>query len=490
MAFVVDVPESVTLSDYEAVAHLAHHVEALEETARGVRQKLSGRKIWMVNSTAQGGGVAEMLPTMISLLRDLGFPTEWAVIESSEPAFFDLTKQIHNMIHGEGSPELPAGSRELFERENESNAAFLAERMEPGDILIVHDPQPAALAGMIREHVDATAVWRCHIGLDLENASTRAAWDFLAPFLDAYDHGVFTTTEYVPETFARRSSIITPAIDPLGDKNRDLHFHKVVGILTNSALVRSPSPLVPPPYDDVVNRLQGDGSSRPANLWDDIGLLSRPMITQVSRWDRLKGWRPLIDAFVEMKRRFANGDDAEQDRAHRRRLDLVRLVLAGPDPASIQDDPEGQEVIEDLHNAYLALPPEMQDDIAVVTLPMSSRRQNALIVNALQRASTIVVQNSLREGFGLTVTEAMWKQIPILTNSRACGPRHQVRDGLDGCLVSDPGDSDELAEMMSTMLGEQRNRDRWGLSAQNRVHSEYLVFNQVSSWLRLLGRLL
>jgi len=130
----------------------------------------------------------------------------------------------------------------------------------------------------------------------------------------------------------------------------------------------------------------------------------------------------------------------------------------------------------------------MQDDIAVVTLPMSSLSENALIVNALQRASTIVVQNSLREGFGLTVTEAMWKRIPILTNSRACGPRHQVRDGVDGCLVSNPEDPDELASMMSAMLGEHGNRDKWGLSAQRRVHSEYLVFNQVSSWLRLLGR--
>lgn len=490
MAFVVEVPESATLSDYKAVAHLAHHVEELEETARGVRRKLNGRRIWMVNSTAQGGGVAEMLPAMITLLRGLGFPTEWAVIESSEPAFFDLTKQIHNLIHGEGSPELTSGARELFERENRSNAAFLAEHMEPGDVLIVHDPQPVGVAGMVRENLDTTAVWRCHIGLDLENASTRAAWDFLAPYLDAYDHGVFSTTQYVPEAFTHRASVITPAIDPLGDKNRELHFHKVVGILTNSALVRSPSPLVPPPYDDVVHRLQGDGSFKPANMWDNIGLLSRPIITQVSRWDRLKGWRPLMDAFVELKQRFVNGQDGEQAWAYRRRLDLVRLVLAGPDPASIQDDPEGQEVIEDLHSAYLSVSPEIQDDIAVVTLPMSSRRRNALIVNALQRASTIVVQNSLREGFGLTVTEAMWKRIPILTNSRACGPRHQVRDGVDGRLVSNPEDSGELAGMMSAMLREHRNCDLWGLSAQRRVHSEYLVFNQVSSWLRLLGRLL
>ena len=121
---------------------------------------------------------------------------------------------------------------------------------------------------------------------------------------------------------------------------------------------------------------------------------------------------------------------------------------------------------------------------------MSSRRQNALIVNALQRASTLVVQNSLREGFGLTITEAMWKRIPILTNTRACGPRHQVRDGVDGCLVNDPEDPEELATAMAAMLGEHRNRQLWGRNGQGRVHSEYLVFNQLSSWLGLLGRLL
>lgn len=484
MAFVVDVPDSANLRDYEAVAHLAHHVEELEETARGVRPRLGSRKVWMVSSTALGGGVAEMLPAVITLLRDLGIPSDWIVIESSEPAFFELTKQLHNMIHGAGPSELPESARALFERENASNADLLLERMKPGDILIVHDPQPAALAGILREQVDITAVWRCHIGLDSENKATRGAWDFLAPFLDGYDHGVFSTTEYVPEAFTHRASVITPAIDPLGDKNRELHLHRVVEILTNSALTRSPSPLVTTPYDAVAHRLQGDGSFKPANMWDNIGLLTRPIITQVSRWDRLKGWRPLLDAFVELKRRFANGHDAEQAWAYRRRLDLVRLVLAGPDPASIQDDPEGQEVIDDLHDAYLSLSPEMQDDIAVVTLP-----QNGLIVNALQRASTIVVQNSLREGFGLTVTEAMWKRIPVLSNSRACGPRHQIRDGVDGCLVSDPEDPGELAAMLSAMLGEHRNRDLWGLSAQRRVHSEYLVFKQVSSWLQLLDRL-
>jgi trehalose synthase len=489
VAFLVDNIEAPGLADYAAVAHLSHHVDELEEAARAVRGKLAGRRIWMVNSTARGGGVAEMLPTMLTLLRDLGIPTDWVVIESSEPGFFEMTKNLHNMIHGEDGGDFSREAEDLFVRENRANAGFLRQRMQTGDILIVHDPQPAPLAGILRQDIDFRAVWRCHIGLDAENGATRAAWGFLEPFLDSYDHGVFTTTEYVPAPFTQRASVITPAIDPLGDKNAELHLHKLVGILANSALISSPGPLVPPPFDDVVHRVQGDGSLRPANMWDDIGLLTRPIVTQVSRWDRLKGFGPLMEGFVELKRRAANGEDIGTAWSYRRRLRLVRLILAGPDPGSIQDDPEGQEVFRELHDAYLTLPSEIQDDIALVTLPMSSQRRNALIVNALQRASTFVVQNSLREGFGLTITEAMWKHIPVLTNSRACGPRHQVRDRVDGRLVEDPEDPYELATAMADMLGDHPHRLEWGRNAQRRVHGEYLVFRQVSSWLHLLAGL-
>jgi trehalose synthase len=195
-----------------------------------------------------------------------------------------------------------------------------------------------------------------------------------------------------------------------------------------------------------------------------------------------------MDAFVRMK--LAIFDRREnQSWEERRRMDLVRLVLAGPDPASIQDDPEGKEVLEELHAAYLELDPALQDDVALVTLPMSSARHNALIVNALQRASSVVVQNSLREGFGLTVTEAMWKRVPILSNSRACGPRQQVRDGLDGKLVSDPEDLEELAEAIRAMLGDTPGRDAWGRNAQRRTHQKFLVFSQLRDWIWLLSTL-
>jgi trehalose synthase len=482
----VKIEKVPTLEDYEAVAHLAPSVRELRDEATHVVPQLKGRTLWMINSTARGGGVAEMLPSMLQLLRDLGISTQWAVIESEDPAFFSITKRLHNLIHGEGDPALSAEDRSVYEAVNRRNAEALEGRIKPGDILAVHDPQPMALAAMLKEKLEIPTVWRCHIGLDQENAATRAAWGFLEPYAAAYDHAIFSAPEYIPPFLTDRSTIIHPAINPLSDKNRDLHLRRLVQILSNSALVSNPGPMVPTPFHDQVQRFQGDGHYWPANMWDDIGLLTRPIVTQVSRWDRLKGFVPLLEAFAHMKYKIYQRGGA-QGWENRRRLDLVRLVLAGPDPASIQDDPEGQEVVAELEAAYLELDPILQDDVALITLPMRSAEQNALIVNALQRASTLVVQNSLREGFGLTVTEAMWKRVPILTNSAACGPRQQVRNGLDGQLIEDPSNVEELANTLESMLSEAVARDSWGESAQRRVHQNFLIFSQVRAWIHLLA---
>lgn len=489
MARRIDIGRPPSLSDYDAVAHLAPAVQALRADAARIVPRLEGRTVWMVNSTERGGGVAEMLPTLVGLLRDLGVSTEWVVLESDEPAFFDLTKRIHNQIHGAGRPGLGEGERAVFERVNAANAAEMRPWIAPGDLLVVHDPQPMPLAGLLSDGGDGPVpIWRCHIGLDEENAATRDAWGFLRPWGEAYRHSVFSTPDYVPGFFAGRASIVTPSIDPLSAKNRDLTLHKTVGVLAESGLAVSPGPRLHPPYEHPALRLEADGLFAPANGRDDIGLLTRPVVTQISRWDRLKGFPPLIRAFAAIKRRLLRGD-GPADPVQRRRLDLVRLVLAGPDPESIQDDPEGQEVFGELRSTWLALEPAVQDDIAIVTLPMRSRRQNALMVNALQRASTLVVQNSLREGFGLTVAEAMWKHVPVLSNSRACGPRHQVRDDLDGRLIDDPEDEEALARTIEEMLGAPERRHAWGRSAQRRVHSEFLTFPHLRRWLELFERL-
>lgn len=485
MAQRVTIPPLPDLEEYESYATLAPLVRDLRAEARQVAPLLEGRTLWMVNSTAAGGGVAEMLPAMIALFRDLGIRTEWAVIETEQEEFFSLTKRIHNLIHGVGDPGLGPADREVFEEVNRRNAEELAAWIRPGDLLAVHDPQPMPLAGMLAERMELHTLWRCHIGLDERCPQTRAAWNFLRPYADAYEHAVFSAPEYIPDYFAERSTLVYPAVDPLTDKNRELSVHKISGVLANGALSAFPGPVLTVPFEQVAERLLPTGAFAPANMVEDIGLLHRPIVTQISRWDRLKGFAPLMEAFARMKARLL--ERGEVDPLHRRRLELVRLVLGGPDPASVADDPEGLEVLEELIRIYQGLDPVAQRDVALLALPMRSRAENALMVNAIQRSSSIVVQNSLREGFGLTVTEAMWKGIPVLSNRRAVGPRQQVRDGLDGCLVDDPRDVEELSRALDGMLAAPGKRDGWGRSAQRRVYDRFLIFSQVDSWLRLLA---
>jgi trehalose synthase len=485
----VEVESPNRLADFAEYAHLVAAVEALRRAAEPVVPKLRGRTIWMVNSTARGGGVAEMLPTMVGLLRDLGVATEWMVIESSEPRFFQLTKRIHNLIHGHGEPTLGQADRELFERVNRDNAAALRARIRPGDVLVVHDPQPMPLAAMLKEHLDVTAIWRCHIGLDQDVPATRAAWGFLQPYAGAYQWAVFSAPEYVPPFLADRAKIIYPAIDPLSPKNRELGLHYTVAVLSNAGLAVPPGPLWTPPYRRRALRLAPDGTFSPATATGDFGLLTRPIVTQISRWDHLKGFEPLLAAFERYRRRLLNGGWSA-DPVHRVRQELARLVLAGPSPESIQDDPEAGAVLDALKTSYAALDPLIQESVAILSMPMESLEENALMVNALQRASSIVVQNSLSEGFGLTVAEAMWKRVPILTNRRACGPRQQVRDGEDGRLIDDPEDVESIAGMIDAMLADADGRRRWARNGQRRVHAHFLAFAQIGAWLTLLDRAL
>ncbi|HET6837864.1 MAG TPA: glycosyltransferase [Gemmatimonadales bacterium] len=480
----VDVVSGYGLEDYEAIAHLAPAAAELRAEAAVALRRLAGRTVWMVSSTATGGGVAEMLGQLVRILRDIGVTTQWVVIGSREPAFFELTKRIHNLIHGTGDPEFTDSDRDLFELVNRENAAALRQIVRPGDVLVVHDPQPVPLGGLLREAMPLHAIWRCHIGLDFENRATRAAWAFLGPYLNAYDHAVFSAPEYIPERLAKRSTVIHPGVDPLSPKNRDLTLRETVEVLCNGGLIPYPSPTVHGLFPALAQRVGPDGTLAPAHLGDSVGLLTRPIVTQVSRWDRLKGFLPLLRAFAALKGSAA--PDPVADPVHHRRHQLVRLVLAGPEPAAVADDPEATEVLEEMIAAYRRMPRAVQNDIALLLLPMRSPVQNALIVNALQRASTIVVQNSLREGFGLTITEAMWKRIPVLSNSRACGPRQQVRDGLDGRLVRDPEDEAELQRVLNDMLGDSEARQRWGRAAQRHVHERFLVFAQLRSWARLV----
>lgn len=484
MLHTVDSQVRTTLADYEAFSHLAPAVDVLRAGAREPVRRLEGRTVWMVNSTAQGGGVAEMLPKVIALLRELGVDARWMVIQPEEERFFTLTKRLHNLLHGAGDPHLAADDIELYREVSHTLADRFQEHLGENDIVVVHDPQPAGMGALVKERTGLPFVWRCHIGLDTQNVSTRAGWEFLRPWLEPYDRTVFSLPAYVPDFLSDEAEIIHPAIDPLSHKNRPLSTHKLAGVLVNAGLVTTTHPVVTQPFATPALRLQPDGSFAAAGQGEDLGLLFRPIVTQVSRWDRLKGFVPLLRGFVHLKQgRFARNDELS-DR-HRRRLDLVRLVLAGPDPGSIQDDPEGLEVFQEICGLWHELDPELQRDIAVLSLPMASRKVNALMVNALQRCSTVVVQNSLQEGFGLTVTEAMWKGCPVM-GSRAAGIRAQLTDGEMGRLV-DASDPHAVAQTLDYMLEEDKQRAAWGRNATRRVYDHFLVLTQVRRWLETLA---
>lgn len=485
MISIVDVETETTLDDYAAHTSLKRPVEDLRAVADQYAERLDDRTVWMVNSTAQGGGVAEMLPKVVSILRELGVSTNWAVIESEEDRFFDLTKRLHNLIHGAGTPHLNDDDRSLYRSVSEEMARKVSERIAPGDPLVVHDPQPLGTGALLKQEMDIPAVWRCHIGLDDQNASTEAAWDFLKPWLGEYDRAVFSLPEYVPDFLEDRSHLIQPALNPLSAKNRALSATELSDILRRARLADSPHPSVDGDFAPPAMRLQRDGSFAPANRPEDLGLMERPLVTQISRWDRLKGFAPLLQGFAQMKQTSFLDEHTESDR-ERRRLALSRLVLAGPEPESVSDDPEGQEVFDEICSLWLDLPPEIQRDVAIITLPMTSRRINALMVNALQRCSTVVAQNSLQEGFGLTVTEAMWKRRPVL-GSHAAGLREQVKDGEHGVRTPQATDPEGIAHTLREMLSADGKRKTWARNARRRVSDRYLVFTQVRRWLEVLA---
>ncbi len=479
----VDIRDSVRLDAYADVVHLAEAVRSLRQEAAGLVAALKGRKVWMVNSTARGGGVAEMLPKLVSLLNELGLPTEWVVMNTDQARFFDLTKQLHNLIHGKGDPGLREEDQRLYAAVSSENAAEMKRRVKPTDIVVIHDPQPLGMGAMLKRELGMPFFFRCHIGLDEDTTETRAAWGFLRPYAESCDHAIFTAAEYIPSFLAGKSGIITPAIDPLSYKNRDLSPHKLAGILKNSGLCRSRHPVVPADFGEQAMRLRPDGVFAPMNEETDIGIPFRPIVTQISRWDRLKGYESLLEAFVHMKQTIGSRGMSAR---HGRRLATVRLVLAGPDPAAVADDPEATGVLEDLIHAYQSLPHWLQEDVALISLPMGSRDENALMVNALQRCASVVVQNSVREGFGLTVTEAMWKQCSVL-GSRACGIRQQIRDDVDGRLIPAGAEPAEIADLLDALLDGLPARARYGRTAQRRVHDEFLVFTQVRRWLETLA---
>ncbi len=479
----IEIKSKLSLADYEVIPQYTLKVNELKAFAQTLKSNWSANTIYMVNSTAKGGGVAEMLPQMIAILKELGFKCKWLVLETDEPLFFSFTKKLHNLIHGFDAGEITAEEIAVYKKVSEKNAEELLKIVKHGDLLYIHDPQPMG-AGAIAKRTDGIkAVWRCHIGTSLHNEATRRAWGFLADYSYAYEHGVFSAPEYIPAVFAGRASIVHPALDPLTHKNRELRLHKISGILASGALVDKSYQSIAEPFGEQIKSIAIDGTLIDGLDYKKISLLKSPFILQVSRWDKLKGWASLMQGFAELKANItSNGYSPRQ----KKRLEQVCLLLAGPEAASVSDDPEATAVFKELIETYVALPYDIKNQIAIITLPMVSKKQNALMVNALQRTSDIVVQNSLQEGFGLTATEAMLKGVPLVV-SNAVGLLQQVTNGVHGLVNNEPESAGAVAKVLEHILLNPLEAERRALAAKRRTIDEFLVFTQLKKTLQVLS---
>jgi trehalose synthase len=405
---VVTLPPGPPLLDgYRAVLGTPA-LRVLESLAR----KLRGRRLVMVNSTATGGGVAEILHRLVRLLTELGVPTTWEVMAGT-PRFYGITKSIHNALHGQPST-LTADDFDYFREWSRQQAQDL---VLDGDLIMIHDPQPAALVEP-RRAAGQKWVWRCHI--DLAHARPDA-WGLLAPFVARYDAAVFSAAAFVPP-LERPAYLAPPSIDPLAAKNAELGAAQVEAVLERFGLPRHV-----------------------------------PLVTQVSRFDRLKDPLGVLEAFRLARKR---------EQAH--------LVLVG---GSADDDPEGAEVLAEVRARAGGA-----RDVSVLELPPDSHHE----INALQRASAVVVQKSLREGFALTVAEALWKKRAVVA-SAVGGIPLQVIHERTGLLVRS---IEGTAYQVTRLLRQAELRRRLGEAGHRHVRANFLHPREARDYLAVFARLL
>jgi trehalose synthase len=444
--------------------------EAVHIAERAGREELAGRRIWNVNSTARGGGVAEMLAPLLAYARGAGVDARWAVVDG-DPRFFAVTKRLHNRLHGmpgDGGP-LGEDERAAYESVLAPNARDLQALVEPGDIVILHDPQTAGLAGRLPR--DVQVIWRCHVGLDVPNDLAREAWWFLEPYVHRADAYVFSREAFVWDRLdPAKRAIIAPSIDVFAPKNAELGAETVAAVLTAAGLRRGRSGAT------TFQRLDGHMGQvrRTATMLETQPLEAHERyVLQVSRWDSLKDPIGVIDGFA----------------AHVAPYTDAHLVYAGPDVTAVADDPEGAEVYAFARARWEALPDMARERIHLALLPMEDFEENAVIVNALQNGAEVVVQKSLAEGFGLTVAEAMWKRRPVVA-SRIGGIQDQIEHGVSGLLLDDPTDLEAYGAAVLELLADPVRAAAMGEAAHERVRDRYLGTHSLIDYLALFERVL
>ncbi len=445
-------------------------LQRVKRAADAAREHLAGRVIWHVNSTAVGGGVAEMLRPQLAYVRGAGVDTRWVVIEG-DPEFFKITKRLHHALHGAPTKGFTEADRTTYEDTLRKNAVELCATVRPRDVVFLHDPQTAGLAPHLL-HAGAAVVWRCHIGTD-EPESASEAWEFLAPYLRDVPAFVFSRETYVPRVCDHgKAVIIQPSIDVFSAKNQQLDEKTIHTILVHVGLVEGP-----PPAGEPHGFLRADGSPGRVEHRADLIRMGRapafetPLIVQVSRWDPLKDPVGVMRGFARLVDGATPGG--------------AELVLAGPNVHAVADDPEGDMVFKEALEVWRELPHRVRDRITLACLPTHDVEENAAIVNALQRHATVIVQKSLSEGFGLTVTEGMWKSKPVVA-SRVGGIQDQIEDGTSGLLLKDPRDLDAFAEALKRLLMDPTFAKRLGEAGHQIVRERFLGLRQLTQYAALL----
>lgn len=394
------------VTDRDLLRHLRDLGDALDDV-----------RILHVNSTATGGGVAELLRSIVPLCRDLGIETEWLVMEADE-SFFEVTKAIHNGLQGSGTP-LSDEMRATYRAVTERNAGAIDDEH---DIVVLHDPQPLGMVETLRERLpNAGIVWRCH--LDLTDPSSEHL-AFVAEYAESIDRAILSRDVYEERIAVPSASVVHPSIDPLSPKNEDV--------------------------DDETAAAERD-------RLDQISF-DEPIVTQVSRFDPWKDQFGTLEAY----RRIAS------------EMPDVQLALAGGRAA---DDPEAEAIYD-----RVAAEAADEPDVHLLTdLPDST-------VNVLQRDSDVVVQKSLREGFGLVVSEALWKRTPVV-GSTAGGIPLQIEDGRNGYLL-EPDDVSGVAQRVETLLADDERRVAFGRRGRTDVRDRFLLPRQLADCLDVFAELL
>jgi trehalose synthase len=433
----------------------------LVDAAASVRDALGDRRLLNVNSTAHGGGVAEMLHTLLGYIRHVGIQSEWLVIGGDAP-FFQVTKRIHNGLYGASGDGGDLGGKEhsAYQRVLREAVPSIERHVRRGDIVIVHDPQPAGIVGGLVE-LGATVVWRCHIGVDRTNEWSERAWSFLRRYVEQAHAYVFSKEEFAPAWIAPgRLEVVPPSIDPFSPKNVDLSPSGALSLLAGSGFV-SASGVSP-------------ASVRRARFVRDGGppAVDTPLVVQVSRWDRMKDMVGVIRGFVDGVSHSTG----------------THLVLAGPAVDGVDDDPEARQIWDECVACWHALPPRERARTHLASVPMDDLTENARVINALQRHATVVVQKSLAEGFGLTVAEAMWKARPVVASAIG-GIVDQITDGETGFLC-DPTDLETFGARVTHVLENHHIAAQVGENARRRVAASYLPDRHLLQYAGLFERLL